>query len=229
MTEARIDHLVVVAASLDEGSAWCERTLGVAPGPGGRHSLMGTHNRLLRIATVDHPRAYLEVIAIDPGADHAQRRAGARWFDMDDARLVDAVRRDGPRLLHFVASVPSLRDALRALAEQGIDRGEALEASRMTPRGLLQWQIAVRADGQRLFDGCLPTLIEWGDTHPAGAMPDSGLSLQSLGVMHPRASELQKAYAAIGLRQVSVSEGPASLCAYLLTPKGRVKLESQGL
>ena len=37
--------------------------------------------------------------------------------------------------------------------------------------------ITVRADGQRLFDGCLPTLIEWGDTHPAATMPESGVTL----------------------------------------------------
>ena len=31
-----LDHLVVMAASLDEGVAWCEATLGVTPGPGGQ-------------------------------------------------------------------------------------------------------------------------------------------------------------------------------------------------
>jgi hypothetical protein len=46
-----VDHLVIAAASLEEGVAWCEATLGVTPGPGGEHPLMGTHNRLLRIAT----------------------------------------------------------------------------------------------------------------------------------------------------------------------------------
>ena len=30
---ARIDHLVVGAASLEEGAAWAEATLGVVPGP----------------------------------------------------------------------------------------------------------------------------------------------------------------------------------------------------
>ena len=50
---SRIDHLVVAASSLDQGVAWCEATLGVTPGPGGEHPLMGTHNRLLRVATVD--------------------------------------------------------------------------------------------------------------------------------------------------------------------------------
>ena len=229
MTQARIDHLVVLADSLEQGATWCEATLGVAPGPGGQHPLMGTHNRLLRIATVDHPRAYLEIIAIDPAADGAQRRAGKRWFDMDDAALAQAIKHQGPRLVHFVAGVPDVCRALAALQQQGIDRGPALHASRMTPRGLLEWQITVREDGMRLFDGALPTLIEWGDTHPAGAMPESGVTLQSLAVTHPRAAELGAAYEAIGLHGAPVSPGTPNLCATLLTPKGRVRLESGGL
>ena len=81
---ARVDHLVVAAASLEEGVAWCEATLGVVPGPGGEHPLMGTHNRLLRIATVDYPRAYFEIIAIQPG--RAPQRA-RRWFHEEMMKL----------------------------------------------------------------------------------------------------------------------------------------------
>ncbi|MBI5276349.1 MAG: VOC family protein [Burkholderiales bacterium] len=229
MTAARVDHLVVLAAGLAEGVRWCEATLGVAPGPGGEHPLMGTHNRLARVATVDYPRAYLEVIAVNPQADASQRRAGSRWFDMDDETVAAAVALQGPRLTHFVAVVPDLDAALAAWRRQGIDRGEALQASRMTPRGLLQWRISVRPDGQRLFDGCLPTLIEWGDTHPAGAMADAGVSLQSLAITHPRAAELRRAFNAIDLQGVTVAEGAPNLCATLLAPAGRVRLESKGL
>jgi hypothetical protein len=226
VTQARVDHLVAVAHTLAEGAAWCQRTFGVAPGPGGEHPLMGTHNRLLRIATVDHPRAYFEIIAADPAVAPPQHR---RWFDMDDAALAATVKEQGPRLVHFVANVPDLRAALAALQRLRIDRGEALRASRMTPRGLLEWQMSIREDGARLFDGCLPTLIEWGDTHPAGGMAESGVTLQSLAVTHPRAADLGAAYEAIGLHAVTVTEGPANLCATLLTPAGRVKLESKGL
>lgn len=223
---ARVDHLVLAAADLEQGAAWCEATLGVAPGPGGEHPLMGTHNRLLRIATVDYPRAYLELIAVQPGRTAQRAR---RWFDLDDETVRDTLARSGPRLLHFVAQVPDLRAALAALRPLGLERGEAVAASRMTPRGLLSWQISVRDDGQRLLQGLLPTLIEWGDTHPVSAMPESGVTLQSLTAAHPQAARLRAAYAAIGLQGVGVTEGTADLCAVLDTPKGRVRLASEGL
>ena len=224
----RIDHLVVAADTLAQGEAWCRATLGIPPGPGGEHPLMGTHNRLLRIATVDHPRAYLEIIAPDPAVPVA-REGRRRWFDLDDAHVRQALRNEGPRVLHWVVQVPDLQAAVDALAAQDIDRGRILAASRMTPRGLLQWEITVRDDGQRLFDGCLPTLIAWGDTHPAAGMPDSGVSLHRVAVRHPRAEALRRALAAIGLERIEVGEGEPALCATLFTPRGTVRLASDGL
>ena len=58
----RLDHLVVLAATLDQGVTWCESALGLTPGPGGRHPLFGTHNRLLKIATPVFEDAYLEIV-----------------------------------------------------------------------------------------------------------------------------------------------------------------------
>lgn len=224
--QSRVDHLVIAAATLQQGVAWCEATLGVPPGPGGEHPLMGTHNRLLRIATVDYPRAYLEIIAIQMGRTPQRTR---RWFDLDDEALQAEVARFGPRLIHYVANVNDAPAATQALRRLGIDRGEPVAASRQTDRGLLQWQITLRDDGQRLFDGTLPTLIQWGDTHPAPFMPESGVTLQSLVVTHPRAGELQAAYDAIGVQNVRVREGAADLHATLDTPRGRVVLDSKGL
>ena len=220
----RIDHLVVAAHTLDQGVQWCEATLGVTPRAGGEHPLMGTHNRLLRIATAQYPRAYLEIIAIDPAAPPPVRR---RWFDLDDPALRLAVQRQ-PRLVHFVASTADAATALRALRRLGIERGPLVKAERPTPEGMLHWQISVRRDGQRLFYGGLPTLIQWGDTHPADTMPDSGLTLQSLHVSHPRIADLQAAHGAIGLQGVSAEQGPPNLVATLATPKGQVVLESGG-
>lgn len=215
-----LDHLIVMADTLDAGVAWCEATLGTTPGPGGRHPLFGTHNRVLSLATPAFALAYLEIIAIDPEADAPGR---TRWFDLDDAVLREAVRTQGPQLIHWVARVPDLTRAVRDWAGQGIDRGEVLAASRMTPEGLLQWQIAVRPDGQRLMDGCLPTLIQWGDVHPAAAMPGSGLALQALTLHHPQAAALRGVLARAGLHGVAVEQAATpSLGATLQTPRGRV-------
>jgi hypothetical protein len=141
----------------------------------------------------------------------------------------DALRRDGPRLVHFVASVPDVAQSVAALQELGHDRGAPVAASRMTPRGLLEWQITLRDDGQRLLHGTLPTLIQWGQTHPASAMPESGVTLQALCAYAPQPTVLEQAYRAIALQGVTVKPGTQDLCAVLDTPRGRLKLESGGL
>ena len=222
---SRVDHLVVAADSLAQGLAWCEDTLFVTPRAGGDHPLMGTHNAVLRISTPAFARAYLEIIAIDPAAADPRRR---RWFDLDDPALRECVRKQ-PRLVHFVADcVPAIAGS-RALDSLGIDRGPLLAAQRETAGGLLQWKITVREDGQRLFYGALPTLIEWGDAHPADSLPESGLELLSVMATHPRPDDLFAAYKAIGLEQVGVEAGSPNLAATLLTPLGVVTLESMGL
>lgn len=226
---AQLDHLVVMAHTLDEGVQWCEATLGITPGPGGEHPLMGTHNRLLSVATPLFPRAYLEIIAINSGATPARPVGLRRWFDMDDPGLQARVAAQGPQLIHFVARTPNMHTAISSLARLRLDRGQVLQASRMTPGGLLSWQITVRADGQRLFYGGLPTLIQWGKVHPADAMPPSGVTLQSLQVSHPRADALRSAQQAMGLTGVTVNGGLPNLIATLQTPRGLVTLESRGI
>jgi len=221
-----LDHLVVMAANLMEGVAWCEATLGVTPGPGGEHPLMGTHNRLLKIATPDFPTAYLEIIAINPVADHSTPTRARRWFDMDDPALRAHVAQQGPALVHAVVSVPDIRAAVAALGAQGLDRGEVLQASRPTDRGLLQWHITVRPDGQRLFDGCLPTLIQWGPTHPTDHMPASGVTLHSLRVQHTQADTLRAAYRGLGWTAQAVEAGAPRLSAILQTPKGLIEIHT---
>lgn len=222
-----VDHLVVLAQDLASGAAWCERTLGVAPAAGGAHPLMGTHNRLVNLSGPAHPRAYLEIIAINPGATPELPMGSKRWFDMDSAALQAQVAQHGPQLIHWVAAVPDAAAARAALAAQGLERGEILSASRATPQGLLQWRITVRPDGQRLMGGCLPTLIEWGAQHPCDTLPASGATLQALALQHPDAAVLGAACQALGLGQVAIQSGPhARTTATLATPRGPVTLSS---
>ena len=226
----RIDHLVVAARTLDEGVTWCETTLGVTPGPGGEHPLFGTHNRLLKLDDGSDRPPYLEIIAINPKATPTRGAGFKRWFDLDDAALQARLMQDGPQLVHWVASVPDIDAALLALRAIGIQRGQVVSASRETPHGLLQWRISVRDDGQRLFSGVLPTLIQWGSVHPTQHMPASGISLRQLRLRHAGAAGLRAALQTLGLDGMSVVDGhggPASLSVELDAPtRGSIHLLS---
>ncbi len=234
--KAQVDHLVVMADSLTQGVQWCEATLGITPEPGGEHPLMGTHNCLFSVAGAAFPRTYFEIIAIQPGVRPTHAPGTQRWFDMDDKLLQARVAKEGPQLIHFVASVSGVVSAVKALADLGLDRGQVVQASRRSASALLKWRITVRDDGQRLFYGGLPTLIQWGDAsgdparadHPVDAMEPSGATLETLQVSHPRPDKLAAAWAALGLTGVTVTQGLPNLMATLQTPRGWVTLESKG-
>lgn len=223
---SRLDHLVVVADTLAQGVAWCEATLGVTPGPGGRHALMGTHNRLLRIAGPRWPQAYLEIIAIDPAADALPADGRARWFGMDQPALRAAVRLS-PLLVHLVVQTDDIARACAALAALGEQVGTPVAASRATPQGELRWQISLRDDGCPQHGGALPALIQWQGPHPSAAIAEPGLRLERLTLNSARPAALREALAAIGLDGVAVGErGPAQgpIEAEFLTPLGPRRL-----
>jgi len=234
--KTQIDHLVVMASTLDAGVQWCEETLGITPGPGGEHEKYGTHNRLFKIASPKFPLAYFEIIAINPAAVIPKRSQVPRWFDMDNKALQKAVA-EQPRLIHFVASTDDVKAARHVLRTQGIERGQVVHASRKSGKGTLNWQITVREDGERLFDGCMPTLIQWGKPdateplrlHPRNSLPRSGVTLQSLAVNHPSNAKLEAAFQSLGLEGITLESGAANLVATLQTPKGLVQLQSFGV
>jgi hypothetical protein len=187
---AQIDHLVVHAATLEQGVAWCERELGITPGPGGEHVLMSTHNRLLAIGDA----AYFEIIAVNPAAPAPQRN---RWFAMDEPMRLERVQVE-PQLVHFVVNLPDIAAGLRACP---YDLGDAIAAS----RGDLRWKISVRADGALHEGGLIPTLIEWDTARPSERMPRSGIELTSLQFEHPQIDRIEAAHRAVGLASSSIA------------------------
>ena len=234
--QTQFDHLVLAARTLDEGVAWCEATLGVTPQAGGEHEQFGTHNRLLKIATPRYPIAYFEIIAINPTASVQKRDANKRWFDLDDPALQASIARE-PRLIHFVVNTTDIQLASNTWKALGLDTGPVVQAQRQTDKGPLHWQITVRDDGQRLFGGTLPTLIQWGKPgaaepmrlHPRNSLPRSGVSLQKITVSHSAADTLKIAYEAVHLKDIEMTSGEANISAHLQTPKGLVVLQSRGL
>jgi hypothetical protein len=212
--EIRFDHLVIAARTLPEGVAWVESLLGVPMGPGGRHDLMGTHNRLLSLG----PGRFLEVIAIDPGAPSPGR---PRWFDLDASYMRERLA-VGPALVTWVARTDAIEGALSALA---IGEPEVLALS----RGAYRWRIGVAASGALALGGVAPTLIEWEGDHPAAALADTGCRLETLELAHPEAGAILAALRAHGLAAgepvVARAQG-AGLFARLRTQCGTCDLRS---
>jgi hypothetical protein len=137
-----IDHLVVAARSLEEGTAWCEATLGITPQAAGEHEQYGTHNRLFNIATPRYPTAYFEIIAINPVASAQKRPENKRWFDLDDDGLQASIAQQ-PSLIHFVVNTTDIQLASDTWKAQGLDTGPVVQAQRQTDKGPLHWQITV--------------------------------------------------------------------------------------
>lgn len=193
------DHIAISASALQDGVDWVESGLGVPMAGGGKHPLMGTHNRLLGLGDL-----YLEVIAVDP---EAPPPAQTRWFDLD--------RFTGPpRLTNWVAGTDDMdADLSAAPAGTGIPLSLA--------RGDYRWKMAVPPDGILPFDGAYPALIQWlTPLHPTQSLPDSGVRLLSLTISHPEAKALR---AALHLNdpRIRIVDGPTKLLsATFKTPKG---------
>lgn len=219
---ARIDHLVIAADSLEQGAAWCEATFGVRPSGGGKHAFMGTHNRVMDISTEQFPQCYLEIIAIDPGASEPGR---PRWFGLDQPALREALR-ERPLLVHAVARTDTMEMLRQGLAACALDPGVPLAAQRETPHGVLKWRITIREDGRTECAGALPTLIEWTGPHPCDHLAPMPLALQELEL---RGVPLE-ALAVLNLPGVRATPAdparPAPLSATLTSPLGTVVIDS---
>lgn len=206
-----LDHLVVAAATLQEGVEYVENRLGVTMAPGGQHPRMGTHNAVLRLGD----GIYLEVIAVDPDAESPDR---PRWFGLDQP-LVRAQLQQRPRLLHWVVNTPDI-ETTRSRCPIPPGRVEAMS------RGELHWLITIPEDGSLPAGGVLPSLIQWRtESHPAGRMPETGCRLERLILHHSPAEWLNRTLYASGIdglieRQSLPTDSPPYLEALIETPTG---------
>lgn len=201
----QLDHLVVAAASCEQGVAWMHQRSGVHMPFGGEHPLMGTHNHLTALSA----NQFLEIIAINP---EAPAPACKRWFSLDDV-LQQSHLQISPRLTTWVVATHDLDSALLAVRAVGIDPGIPVTST----RGNLQWRLALRPDGSLAFDGAFPILIEWPTgVNPVDQMQDQGVRLDRLDIVHPNNEHLSRALDAIGIASLaSVSQGPTRLNAML--------------
>ena len=194
----RLDHLVVRAEGLEAGAVFLEDALGVAPGPGGRHGRMGTHNRLLSLG----PEEYLEVIAVDPDAPPPDR---PRWYGLDAL--------SGPPALGAWAA---RTDDLAAALAGAPAAGEPLSFE----RGGLRWRMADPPSGELPLHGLHPALLQWDTPHPAPSLPDSGCRLVRLVLTSPEPEALRAALDGLDDPRITVERGSPGLRAEIDTPSG---------
>ena len=201
-----LDHLAVVAETLEAGRAHVEAALGVAMQSGGQHGYFGTHNLLLGLSD----GLYLEVIAVDPAAGPP---AVPRWFDLD--RFAGQ-----PRIGTWICRSDDLE---AALAQAPAEAGRPVDLA----RGDLRWRMAVAADGRMPFDGAFPALIQWQGAHPAARLAPSGCRLRRLIVTHPEAEALRASLADLltDSRVVIAFGDDLHLRAEIETPHGLRVLE----
>jgi hypothetical protein len=197
---AEIAHIVLSAATLDDGVAHVAALLGTTFSDIGHHPYMGTHNRLVGLG----PGLYLEVIAIDPAAPHPGR---ARWFGLDHFS-------GPPRLTNWMVRTGDL-DADLARCPPGT--GSAVFLSRNDFR----WRVALGDTGRFPFDDIFPGLIQWeGDAHPAARLPDQGIRLLALEVSTPDPAALAAALPGIDDSRLWIVQGATGIRAQLSTPRG---------
>ena len=218
MKNSRLDHIVIGAATLEQGVDYVRTVLGVTIAPGGKHTKMGTHNCVMSL----RHDVYLEVIAIDPDAEGPLR---PRWYGLDDPFVRARLQRQ-PALLTWVVN----NSDIELLGSES-----AFPFGVVTPmwRGDLEWSITIPADGGLPAAGMLPTLLQWrSSSHPTCGMSDTGCKLQRLELYHPQIDWIESILASVGAidcigrHSLPVNAAPY-LVAHIMTPFGVRQMSTQ--
>jgi len=164
----KLDHIVLGANTLQEGTDYVEKKLGLSLSEIGFHHHMGTHNRVIKIGE----NIYLEVIAIDPNANKPKH---FRWFNLDieeqQARL-----KISPQIIGYVIENKN-KDMLKFY-------NPFFKAS----RGDYRWEFAMpKCDNNQIKNeliesGLVPSLIKWKSKKPVDQMVDNYFELEKIQI-----------------------------------------------
>ena len=165
---SKLDHIVIGATSLEEGTAYIENKLKTKLSDIGYHDFMGTHNRVLRISN----NIYLEVIAIDPNCKSPNRE---RWFNLDSSILQERLKKN-PQVIGYV-----------------IETYDKTVLKHYFPffnakRGVYKWKFAMPMPVKNLLpsimvdNGVIPSIINWESDKPIKKMKESQFELEKIEV-----------------------------------------------
>lgn len=186
-----LDHLTVIAPSLEEGARHIRDSLGLDVPFGTRHPYMGTYNHRLMLGGA----VYLEVIAVDPDGLPPAR---ARWFGLDDPVQVRRDWDQGRRLRGWVANTSTLATVL---ARHANIFGTEVPLPPEDP----SFAFTLLASGGLPLDGAAPSIIDHrGDTSHIPTIPDLGARLRAFTLEHPDPDHIAALYRALGIAQAPV-------------------------
>ncbi len=208
----QLDHIAIGATSLSEGYHFFQSAFGVDIPLGGKHAMMGTHNRLMKLQGA----SYFELISIDENAHPPQR---PRWFGLDEAETHAKLSRK-PSALSWIVQTTDLD---RVIAHSPIELGEVLELQRDD----LRWRLTVPKDGKPVMGGLIPAFIEWPkNMHPSRSLPDLAVTLDAITLSHPDPSALNEVLDKLEISQLAqVAKGETNLSFTFSSPAGRITID----
>ncbi len=205
----KLDHLSVIAPTLEEGVSHVKECLDVDIPFGRKHTNMGTHNCLLQLGGL----VYLEVIAID---ENAVPPTYPRWFGLDERTVVKKAWDQGRRLRAWVASTNHFELHMTNHASK---YGEMREFQ--SKKG--SFFFAVPRDGSPPFGGVAPSLIDRCGKIPSfPTEANMGCQLEAFRVLHSDVRVVTQLYQTLkvtGSPKVEHSES-LQFMAEIQTPSG---------
>jgi hypothetical protein len=153
-----IDHVLITCADPDAAAEAVEARLGLRATGAGRHTALGTFNRLIWLGD-----SFIELIGIE-----ARKLAEASWVGRPVAAAFDA----GGGLATWAAAMHGIRDEVERLGLGGSDLADPTAGERIRPDGrIVRWTLAAAPSLGPLEPPFLiehdPDAAEWSPTERA--------------------------------------------------------------
>ena len=164
----KLDHIVLGANTLQEGTDYVEKKLGFSLSEIGYHHHMGTHNRVIKIGK----NIYLEVIAIDPNSNKPKH---FRWFNLDNKRQQARLKKS-PQIIGYV------------IENQNPDMLKFYNPFFEASRGDYCWEFAMPKSDDTLINdeliesGLVPSIINWKSKKPVQHMVNNHFQLEKIQI-----------------------------------------------
>lgn len=124
-----IDHVLIACADPDVAARAVEAQLGLRASGSGRHTALGTFNRLIWLGD-----SFIELIGIE-----ARKLAEASWVGRPVVQAADA----GGGFATWAAATRVIRDEVKQVRASGSDLGDPIAGERVRPDGrIVRWILA---------------------------------------------------------------------------------------